>query len=333
LPKPTVGSAHANGWGCPRQRLGFPFATLTTRKLAKASIHHGRCSERVCRSRGLSNPQDRPQRSLQRRATIESGVGRRVRLSGGISAPDRSGSKPQAAQGRGQIGQGPGALKAPGHWCPTYAVVGGSGRVGGSVKFAAEALSKAALWSMPWEPTLRGGPRWLEPQRPRGGLGCDYSLVMAVLDGSGARLNSDEASRRDGARGKAEEAFGREDTLSKAAEAFEREGARVSSDKAGSREFARVDSKQASGREVPRGKSRPRGTRARGVASRVFRGARALGPTLLRRLRGARRSGYGRGKPRMRRRYEQGARRRSGRLRGGLGASGRSGQLRGYFGG
>jgi hypothetical protein len=65
--------AHANGCGCPRQRLEFPFATLPSRKLAKANIHHGRCSERFCRSRGLSNPQDRPQRSLQPRAAIERG--------------------------------------------------------------------------------------------------------------------------------------------------------------------------------------------------------------------------------------------------------------------
>jgi hypothetical protein len=99
--------AHANGWGCTRQRLGFPFAMLTTRKLAKASIHHGRCSERFCRSRGLSNPQDRPQRSLQRRAAIECGVGRRARLSGGSGRQIAPVQSRRRLKGEGKLAKAP----------------------------------------------------------------------------------------------------------------------------------------------------------------------------------------------------------------------------------
>jgi hypothetical protein len=172
--------AHANGCGCPRQRLEFPFATLPSRKLAKASLRHGRCSERFCRSRGLSNPQDRPQRSLQRRAAIECGVGLRVRLKGVSGRQIAPVQSRRRLKGEGKSAKAPERSRLRVIGALPNVAVGGSGRVGGLVKFAAEALSKAALWSMPWEPTLRGSPRWLEPQRPRGGLGCDYSLVRAV---------------------------------------------------------------------------------------------------------------------------------------------------------
>jgi hypothetical protein len=59
-------------------------------------------------------------------------------------------------------------------------VVGGSGRVGGPVKFAAEALSKAALWSMPWEPTLGEGRGGSSRDGVFAGGQSDHSLVKAV---------------------------------------------------------------------------------------------------------------------------------------------------------
>jgi hypothetical protein len=96
---------HANG-------SGLPFATLTNKSWQSKQITMGVAAAVLRRSRGQTNPQDRPQRSWGRHSATECRGRRGVRVSGAPGTEDRSDQGRVGFKARGSRARNSGGRKA-----------------------------------------------------------------------------------------------------------------------------------------------------------------------------------------------------------------------------